>query len=395
MKPVRIPGSLSNPAEIAYRSDASRLSHFALIFAGIAFPLLILGGTLLHFEGVQGKGCVSCHEIWQPYSDWHNSAHRNVSCVDCHGNVFTLDAGFHISNMRRVFTHLSGDAPEKPRLKTRDVLQMVARWQQCHREEYADWRSGGHSATYSDIFLSSDHNHRELLMDDCLRCHGMHFAGGVRDLVAPLNTTGPWRLNAPELADQPVVPRLSCHQLHQVGAPRGNVKIGSPTPGQQQETNRPSVGLFDRRERAHVPVSELPLPKLLEGTRAVKISPDQRQALCYQCHAPLATRQVYSRDDRTPIGVHEGLRCMACHLKHGQQTRPSCSTCHPRLSNCGTGVERMDTSFKDRSSKHNIHSVKCIGCHANNRAMLTRWRMPCRGSKTEEFDPKPFCNSIR
>ncbi|HEY1469421.1 MAG TPA: multiheme c-type cytochrome [Candidatus Acidoferrum sp.] len=363
MRRGKIPGSLSEPAQIAYRSFASRLSRFALIFAGVAVPLLVLGGTLLHFEGGQGKGCVSCHEIWQPYSDWHDSAHRNVSCADCHGNVFTLDAGFHVKNMRRAFAHLSGDAPEKPRLKSRDVLQMVARCQQCHREEYADWSSGGHSATYSDIFLSSEHNHREVLMDDCLRCHGMHFEGGIRDLVGPLNTAGPWRLSAPELANQPVVPCLSCHQLHQVGAPHSIARIGSPTPGPKQETNRPSVGLFDRRELAHVPVSELPLPKLFEGMRTVKMSPDQRQALCYQCHAPLATQQVYSGDDRTPIGVHEGLSCMACHLKHGQQTRPSCSTCHPRLSNCGIAAETMDTSFKDRSSKHNIHSVKCTDCH--------------------------------
>ena len=364
MKRARIPGSVAEPAGIAYRGGAARVWHFALIFAGIAFPLLVLGGTVLHFEGAQGKGCVSCHEIWQPYSDWHNSAHRGVSCADCHGNVFTVDAGFHVNNMRRVFTHLGGDAPEKPRLKTKDVLRMVARCEKCHREEYADWRSGGHSATYGDIFLSSEHNHRELLMDDCLRCHGMHFEGGIRDLVVPLNTTGPWRLSSPELADQPVVPCLSCHQLHQVGAPHSSAKIGSPTPGREQETNRPSVGLFDRRELVQVPVGELPLPKMLEGTRAVKISPDQRQALCYQCHAPRATRQVYSGEDRTPIGVHEGLSCMACHLKHGQQTRPSCSTCHPRLSNCGIAVETMDTSFKDRTSKHNIHSVKCVDCHA-------------------------------
>lgn len=364
MKPSRIPGSLGSPAEIVYRNLASRLAHFALIFGGIALPLLALGGTLLHYEGSQGKGCVSCHEIWQLYSDWYNSAHRNVSCADCHGNVFTLDAGFHLNNMRRVFTHLDGGAPEKVRLKTHDVLRTVERCQQCHREEYADWRSGGHSATYTDIFLSSDHNHRELLMDDCLRCHGMHFEGGIGDLVAPLNTTGPWRLSSPELANQPVVPCLSCHQVHKVGAPHSNAKIGSPAAGQEQETNRPSVGMFDRRELTHVPVNELPLPKLLEGGRPVKISPDQRQALCYQCHAPLATRQVYSGDDRTPIGVHEGLSCMACHLKHGQQTRPSCSTCHPRLSNCGIAVETMDTSFKDRASKHNIHSVKCVDCHA-------------------------------
>ena len=355
MRLGKIPGNPSN---------ASRLSRFVFVFLPIALPLLVLGGTLLHFEGAQGKGCVNCHEIWQPYSDWHNSAHRNVSCADCHGNVFTLDAGFHINNMRRVFTHLIGDAPEKPRLRNADVFSMVVRCQKCHQEEYADWRSSGHSATYTDIFLNGEHNHRQLLMDDCLRCHGMHFEGGVRDLVRPLNTAGPWRLSSPELADRPVVPCLSCHQLHQLGAPHAIAKIGTPTPGQQQEASRPSVGFFDRRELTHVPVSELPLPKIFEGTRAVKISPDQRQALCYQCHAPLATQQVNSGDDRTPMGVHEGLSCLACHLRHGQQTRPSCSTCHPGLSNCGIAVEIMDTSFRSKSSKHNIHSVKCVDCHA-------------------------------
>jgi hypothetical protein len=95
----------------------------------------------------------------------------------------------------------------------------------------------------------------------------------------------------------------------------------------------------------------------------VKISPDTRQALCYQCHAPLAGALVGSGDDRTPVGVHEGLSCLACHLKHGQQTRASCATCHPRLSNCGLDVEKMDTTFASTASGHNIHFVKCADCH--------------------------------
>ncbi len=354
----------SDKAESSARGPfAVYVPRFVLILVAITVPLLVLGGTFLKLEGAQGKGCVSCHEIWQPYSDWHNSAHRNVSCADCHGNVFTPDAKFHVNNMRRVFTHLIGDAPEKPRLRNRDVQQMVLRCQRCHQEEYADWRSGGHSATYTDIFLNGDHNLRQLLMDDCLRCHGMHFEGGIRDLVTPVNKSGPWRLISTELAAQPAVPCASCHQLHQQGAPHATAKIGAPTPGQQQETNRPSIGMFDRRELAHVPLRELPMPHLFEGTRPVKISPDQRQALCYQCHAPVATNQAHSGDDRTPVGVHEGLSCLACHLKHGQETRPSCSTCHPRLSNCGIAVETMDTTFKTKSSKHDIHSMKCIDCH--------------------------------
>ena len=31
-------------------------------------------------------------------------------------------------------------------------------------------------------------------MDDCLRCHSMHFEGSIRDLVTPVDTHGPWRL---------------------------------------------------------------------------------------------------------------------------------------------------------------------------------------------------------
>jgi len=95
----------------------------------------------------------------------------------------------------------------------------------------------------------------------------------------------------------------------------------------------------------------------------VKRSPDQRQSICYQCHAPLAEMQAGTGDDRTPLGVHEGLSCLACHQKHGQMTRQSCADCHPRLSNCGIDVEKMDTTFLNPKSKHNVHWVKCADCH--------------------------------
>jgi hypothetical protein len=72
---------------------------------------------------------------------------------------------------------------------------------------------------------------------------------------------------------------------------------------------------------------------------------------------------VFSGDDRTPVGVHEGLSCLACHGKHGQDTRASCASCHPRLSNCGLDVETMDTTFKSASSVHDVHRVACVDCH--------------------------------
>jgi hypothetical protein len=102
---------------------------------------------------------------------------------------------------------------------------------------------------------------------------------------------------------------------------------------------------------------------MLDGDRVVKMRPDRRQALCYQCHAAEASRQVRSGDDRTAIGVHEGISCLSCHLKHGQKTRTSCAECHPKMSNCGLDVETMDTTFRSSESKHNIHWVKCVDCH--------------------------------
>jgi len=325
--------------------------------------ILALPGASLYYQYSGGKSCARCHEIWQPYTDWHTSTHRNVSCSACHGDVFTLNAGFHLKNIHRLVAHLRGEVPEQVRLKTGDVLRMGERCRNCHEQEFADWAAGPHSATYAEIFLDKTHNHQRRLMDDCLRCHAMHFEGGIRDLVTPVDTTGPWKLRNPNLADRPVIPCLACHQMHRQGLPLARPAAKPVNPGPSQEIARPSLALFDRRELDYIPIARLPLPAMRDGERAVKISPDRRQALCYQCHAPLATMEVGSGDDRTATGVHAGLSCLACHQGHGQKTRASCANCHPQLSNCGLDVETMDTTFKSIKSPHNIHFVKCLDCH--------------------------------
>jgi hypothetical protein len=73
--------------------------------------------------------------------------------------------------------------------------------------------------------------------------------------------------------------------------------------------------------------------------------------------------QAGSGDDRTPMGVHEGLSCFSCHDGHNENARASCKTCHPQMSHCGLDVEKMDTTFASTTSAHNIHWVKCTDCH--------------------------------
>ncbi len=42
--------------------------------------------------------------------------------------------------------------------------------------------------------------------------------------------------------------------------------------------------------------------------------------------------------------------------------RPA-QTCHPQMSNCGLDVEKMDTTFANPKSAHNVHWIKCMDCH--------------------------------
>jgi hypothetical protein len=334
-----------------------------LAAAAVPCLLLLLPASSLYYRSTAGEGCARCHEIRQDWELWRASTHRSVACAACHGDAMTGGAGFHLANFRRLIRHVRGEVPEQIRIRGLDNWAMLERCKNCHRQEFADWQMGPHGSTFAKFFLDQKHNRQRLLEDDCLRCHGMQFEGGMRDLVAPLDTKGPWAIKDARWTNLPAIPCLACHQMHRRGEPLGKLPPREARSPAREPIFRPSLALFDRREMEPVANGDLAIPKMLDGARPVRMSPDQRQALCYQCHAPLATRQVNSGDDRTGIGVHEGISCLACHEKHGQQTRASCANCHPRWSNCGLDVEKMDTTFVSAKSTHNIHFVKCADCH--------------------------------
>ncbi len=325
-----------------------------MIVVGLMLAMILaVPAANYYYTASWGEGCARCHEIRPNYDSWQHASHRDVNCTACHESSLS-------TNLRRVRTHWSGDVPDRILLATGDVLAMNEKCRACHQQEYTQWNAGPHSAGYARIFTDTTHNRKRELMDDCFRCHGMHFEGAIGEIVKPLDTAGPWQLVDAKYADRPTMPCLTCHAIHREGEPMSKK---AERVGAQQETVRPSLAFFDRRSREHMPAEILPIPAMREGERPVKMSPDRRQGICYQCHAPLASAQVRSGDDRTPIGVHEGLSCLACHQKHGQWTKPSCATCHPRLSNCNRDVEKMDTTFANPQSRHNVHWVKCSDCH--------------------------------
>jgi hypothetical protein len=247
-----------------------------------------------------------------------------------------------------------------------EVERVVEKCQECHRQQFAEWQAGPHSATYSDIFLNEEHNSTRLLMEDCFRCHGMHFQGSIVDLVEPVGTKGPWTLKQEDLADKPVIPCLACHEVHRHGEPKSPFERTALKTALDGKPATDSLALFDRRTQIHVGVESMTLPVVMEGKRLVQMSVDQRQALCYQCHATRvmdSTDQAGTGDDRTGLGVHEGISCLSCHATHDMRAVASCSTCHPRFSNCGMSVEKLISLFDNPKSPFDIHTVDCIDCH--------------------------------
>ena len=333
----------------------------------VALVLLVAagGGFYYYWNASSPRStCESCHEIESSSALWAQSGHRDFLCKECHGTA--LSSGLHsLKEKGMMFVdHFTGGGPERIALDEEQVLEMTENCRRCHGTEYARWLSGGHSATYAAIFLNDRHNRAEQLNADSLRCHGMFYRGRIQDLVTPLSQKGPWTMAAAGQSNQPVIPCLTCHKIHREGSPAVPAEYAEPGKIFYSRRGSPSTVLFyDRYEKIHVQAPALPVLKLKENARDVKVSDDPRQRVCVQCHAPGAFHQAGTADDRTPRGVHEGLSCPACHESHSNESRQSCINCHPAISNCGLDVTKMNTTFLESRSPHNIHFVRCIDCH--------------------------------
>ncbi|MGP8199580.1 MAG: multiheme c-type cytochrome [Limisphaerales bacterium] len=321
----------------------------AVLFAAVFLLASVVGSLAWFHFGNPNNTCASCHEMTGVHSAWSASSHRTLHCRNCHGGSLTLDVHALRAHVNRVVQHFRRSPDQPIRLTEENVLALQEACRRCHPQSFADWQGSRHAASYAKIFLDSAQNRKEQLAPDCLRCHGMFYDGYIEDLVTPLSTTGPWALKDPAKAGQPVIPCLACHQVH------------TPAAGFK------SAQLYVRHEKASFSADLLPITPITRDGRPVKISPDPRQRLCMQCHAPNAFRELGSADDRTPCGVHEGLSCLDCHSSHSNSAKASCAACHPSDSHCGLDVEKMDTTFLSAVSSHNIHTVACGDCHNGRR----------------------------
>ncbi len=342
--------------------------RIAIVMAiSMIFIIIAFGSFYTYWNNASPKNtCASCHEIQSRVHSMAQSSHRELSCSKCHGTA--LSNGIHSMKEKAmmVITHLNNDRVEGIRMNEEQLLAVMDKCKDCHTAEFSDWQSGGHSVTYSDIFLNETHNKTEQLNFDCLRCHGMFFEGKTTDLVEPIDTKGPWEMKMPEKADQPAIPCMACHQVHSEGEIAMAPDHSDPKSifySHSADSIANVVSFYDHSEKMHIPALYLPKLKVTERERFVEVSDDPHMRNCVQCHASNGWHEAGTGDDRTPTGVHEGLSCLACHSPHSNNARNSCNTCHPKISNCGLNVTKMNTTYLDKNSPHNIHTVGCKDCH--------------------------------
>jgi hypothetical protein len=351
-----------------------------LIFLLIMLTLLITGfGSFYSYwnSASPEKTCASCHEISSSVAMFSLSAHRKLSCSECHGTA--ISNGLHSIKEKgmMVVHHIKNNSPEDIRMNESQMLKVMDNCTRCHAAEYANWSIGGHSARYRHILLDTKHNHTEQINPDCLRCHGMFSDLPVNDLVEPLNTAGPWKLKNAEMNNKPVIPCMACHQIHKKGSSPFIPDYSTPRYiSYLRQDSSARVGFYNRGDRSFVTAENLPELKLWEGGRLVKVSDDLIMRNCIQCHAPNAHHQAGTSDDRTPRGVHEGLTCQACHDAHSNDAGQSCVKCHPAISNCKLDVTKMNTSYADPKSANNIHWVSCTSCHEEGSPALAKKKLP-------------------
>ena len=258
----------------------------SLLILVAALLLVILPGFYLSSTGTTNY-CYRCHEIRPAYEQWAGSSHREIQCKECHGSSLTLDPSFHAKNLHELVAHIRGEIPPKLVLKDFEVDRAGASCARCHQNKQALWKASGHSMTYADVYLNPAENRKTLLNDDCMRCHGMFFEGRIEDIVAPIDTAGPWELVQPGLAERPAIPCLACHRIHCEGKPGEKPDYAKPLEiSYARQSGTFSLAFYDRREKEHFASAVLQLPAMTDQGRPVIMSPDKRQGLCYQCHAP-------------------------------------------------------------------------------------------------------------
>ncbi len=338
------------------------------------------------------QDCVSCHATGANGAKQFPADHQgrtNTTCTSCHQPAVAQPASA---------TSAGGQTVTTPAASS-NVQNTLDAWsakpcQTCHPREWAEWSQSGHAMPLSAQLLNPDHNSSEQLDQTCVKCHSPELGTtSIGNIVQPLDTQGPWHLvgDFASAGNTPAISCLACHQSHPVVAAgllpgmdfadESTFYRGVPAP---QVSN---LYVYDAFAQKHV--SPPPIAAVMSGDQAVPINDTLANRVCYTCHAteraesnlwepqtpPSGDNSVGTGDDRTLMGVHQGLQCVDCHMPGGSHTfnpMSSCSQCHGQGGAAAplASVTSVQTSYTDPSLSMLTGNMSGLNIHWLDKSKL-------------------------
>jgi len=240
-------------------------------------------------------------------------------------------------------------APAAPRPVPDGAHVAGADCKACHPGEHERWTASRHASDARRTLLNPTHNAAELLSDECLTCHSPFQASALRigDLVQPLDRKGPWNLVEANAAKWQGIRCEVCHD------PAGRApKL---------------LAFFDPRKRAYAPVKDSTelCQKCHSAADASGGSPRGSVHVTINCAGCHPAGIPVPRDPRG--SVHHGAACAVCHFQKGSamslSARGACARCHPKEGDKHEDVTKLDTTYRSKESRNDIHSIRCSTCH--------------------------------
>lgn len=313
--------------------------------------------------------CLSCHATGiagAPIVPADHQGRTNAMCTSCHR------PGTSVSTTTTTSAVATSVPPAASAGMSLDTWSAKA-CQACHPREWNEWSRSGHAMTLSAQLLNSGHNSSEQLDQTCVKCHSPELGTvPIGNIVQPLNTNGPWQLvgQFASLGDTPSISCLACHQAHPAKSPgllpgmdfadESTFYRSVPAP---QVSN---LYIYDAFAQKHI--DPQPIAPVMNGDQAIPVNDTRANRVCYTCHAteraesnlfepntpPSGDNSVSTGDDRTLMGVHQGLQCVDCHMPGGSHTfnpMSSCSQCHGQGGAAAplANVTSVRTSYTDPS----------------------------------------------
>jgi nitrate/TMAO reductase-like tetraheme cytochrome c subunit len=356
---------------LGIRRRQGRYLRWTLTKWGVALVILVVLGSVMggFMEyTMQPEFCQSCHIMEPYYQAWHQSTHKDVSCLKCHfdpGLEGTLKGKWQASS--QAIKYLTNTYGSKPHAEIHDESCLRS---ECHAkrllEGKVNWAvpsSRGQGEMVTIRFDHTPHLKEQRRGKDlrCVSCHSQIVQG--QHIVVTLDTCFLCHFKGLEHGRHEET-RGGCKACHD--APKDNIRL--------------ATGMFDHGQYVSRRVGcENCHSDSIKGDGAV---PKQ---VCWVCHNKPAQTSRYAETQflhTAHISKHK-VECSNCHIQiehnlvagggfsaqpeaqHADATKSVCGQCHEQTHLGPDSLYRGvgGRGVPDMPSPMFRTQVDCIGCH--------------------------------